>query len=213
MMKTGSPLLFRWLSPRYLLCEVPGALNSIYLTFDDGPIPAVTPGIIDILSHYGAKATFFMVGDNVKKHPAVYNEVVGAGHATGNHTFHHLNGWRTPPGAYAEDVYRCREYFHTGLFRPPYGKFTPSQYFLLKNDYRFILWSVLSYDFHPAVSREQCLANVTGNIKPGSIVVFHDNLKSEEKVRYVLPLFLEHCMKMGYRFETLSQSFPESEKL
>jgi peptidoglycan/xylan/chitin deacetylase (PgdA/CDA1 family) len=182
---------------------MPAAGKVIYLTFDDGPIPGATPEVLDILRPYGARATFFMVGDNVRKHPAVFDMVMQEGHAAGNHTFHHLNGWKTSPGAYMEDVKNCRDLVPSRLFRPPYGRCTPTQYFLLRNDYRFVFWSVLTGDYSAAVSPEKCLANsleFTGN---GSIVVFHDNLKSIEKVRYALPRFLEHFTGLGYRFEAL----------
>ena len=197
------PFFLRWLSPQYLVCDLAGPEKVIYLTFDDGPIPGVTPEVLDILAGYGAKATFFMVGDNVRRYPDVFGRVKEEGHAVGNHTFHHLNGWHTSPGLYMDDVYHCREYFDTKLFRPPYGRFTPSQYFLLRKDFRFILWSVLTYDFHRKTSPEQCLKNAITHTGNGSVVVFHDSLKSLDNVRYALPRFLEHFMALGYRFETL----------
>ena len=144
-----------------------------------------------------------MVGDNVRKHPNVFGRVRQDGHAIGNHTFHHLNGWHTSPGAYIDDVHRCKEFFDTKLFRPPFGRFTPSQYFLLRKHYRFILWSVLSCDFHRHTSPEQCLKNAIDNTRNGSVVVFHDSLKAIENVRYALPRFLEHFTIMGYRFESI----------
>ena len=199
------PFFFRWLSPKYIVCDLPGEEKIMYLTFDDGPVPEVTPEVLDILRKYNAKATFFVVGDNVHKHPEIFETVRMAGHAIGNHTFHHLNGWQTSPGAYAEDVNRCNGFFETRLFRPPYGRFTPSQYFLLRKDFRFILWSVLTYDFHRKTTPEQCLANAIGHSQSGSIVVFHDNLKSIDKVRYALPRFLEHFLNLGYKFETLGK--------
>jgi peptidoglycan/xylan/chitin deacetylase (PgdA/CDA1 family) len=197
------PFFLRWFSPEYLLCDLPGEGKVIYLTFDDGPIPEATPEVIDILARYKAQATFFMVGDNVRKYPAVFDRVKREGHAIGNHTYHHLNGWHTPTGLYMDDVYRCREYFDTRLFRPPYGRFTPSQYFQLHKDFRFILWSVLTYDFHRHTTPEQCLKNAVENTGNGSVVVFHDSLKSLENVRYVLPRFLEHFINLGYCFKSL----------
>ncbi|MCX6305144.1 MAG: polysaccharide deacetylase family protein [Bacteroidetes bacterium] len=206
------PFFFRWLSPRYLVCDQPGNGKVIYLTFDDGPVPEATPEVLDILAKYKAKATFFMVGDNVRRYPGIFNRVVQDGHAIGNHTFHHVNGWHTPPGAYMDDVCRCREYFETRLFRPPYGRFTPSQYFLLRKDFRFILWSVLTYDFHRHTTPEQCLDNAIGNSGSGSVVVFHDSPKSMNNVRYALPRFLQHFMDLGFRFEPI-HSAPSSAKL
>jgi peptidoglycan/xylan/chitin deacetylase (PgdA/CDA1 family) len=182
---------------------MPAAGKVIYLTFDDGPIPETTPEVLSILRQYQALATFFVVGDNVRKHPEVFAMVQEAGHSFGNHTFHHLNGWRTSPGAYLYDVQRCGEYFSTRLFRPPYGRFTPSQYLLLRKDFRFILWSVLTYDFKGNISPEKCLDSSIRCTRNGSIVVFHDSLKSITNVRYALPRFLEHFMALGYRFEPI----------
>jgi len=201
MSPVAPPFFLRWLSPGYLVCDLPATEKVIYLTFDDGPIPDVTPEVLSILSKYEAKATFFVVGDNVRKYPEIFEQVKGAGHAVGNHTFHHLNGWKTSPGAYAEDVSRCRDYFETKLFRPPYGRITPSQYFLLRSDYRIILWSVLTSDYDRRVTPEQCLQNSIEHTKQGSVVVFHDHLKSIASVRYALPRMLEHFSKQGYRFE------------
>ena len=209
------PFFVRWLSPEYLVCDLPVPEKIIYLTFDDGPVPEATPVVLDILESYDAKATFFMVGDNVRKYPAVFNRVKQDGHAIGNHTFHHLNGWHTPPGAYIEDVYRCREYFDTRLFRPPYGRITPSQYFLLRNDFRFILWSVLTCDFDRRTTPEQCLKNAIDHTSNGSVVVFHDNPKSLDNVRYALPRFLEYLSNLDYKFLSLGNiySAPSSAKL
>lgn len=206
------PFFLRWFSPDHLVCDLPGTDKVIYLTFDDGPIPDVTPEILGILSQHRVKATFFMVGDNVKKHPDVFQQVIDQEHAVGNHTFHHLNGWVTTTGSYIEDVARCADLVKSNLFRPPYGRFTPVQYWMLKKDYHFILWSVLSYDFHRNTSPEQCLENVIQYTKPGSVVVFHDSLKAIEKVRHALPRFLDHFMNLGFRFETLHK-LPSSAKL
>ena len=205
MNRIRAPFFFRWLSPEYLVCDLPGSDKVIYLTFDDGPIPEATPEVLDILAKYQAKATFFMVGDNVRKYPGIFNQVVQQGHAVGNHTFHHVNGWHTPPGAYMDEVHRCREYFETNLFRPPYGRFTPSQYFLLSKEYRFILWSVLTYDFHRNTTPVECLNNANHNTGNGSVVVFHDSVKSLDNVRYALPRFLGRFLELGYRFDLLSR--------
>ncbi len=205
MHAVGPPFFFRWLSPEYLVCDLPGSEKVIYLTFDDGPIPEATPEILDILAKYDAHATFFMVGDNVRKYQAIFDEVRRRGHGIGNHTFHHLNGWHTPPGAYIDDVHRCREYFDSKLFRPPYGRFTPSQYFLLHKHYRFILWSVLTYDFHRHVTPVQCLEYAIGHTRSGSVVVFHDSVKSMPNVRYALPGVLEHFVNLGFRFQSIGK--------
>jgi len=184
---------------------MPSPEKVVYLTFDDGPVPEVTPGILEILRKKDVKATFFCVGHNVMKYPDVFEQVRQDGHGVGNHTFHHLNGWKTPPAAYYEDVKRCEEYFQTNLFRPPHGRFTPSQYFLLRKEYLFVMWSVLAKDYHRRITPEQCLDIVTKHTQPGSIVVFHDSIKASEKVLYVLPRFLDHFLEQGYSFKILER--------
>ncbi len=198
------PFFFCWFSPDYLVCDLPGNQKTIYLTFDDGPIPESTPETLDILLKYNAKATFFLVGDNVRKHPLLYQKIVQQGHAVGNHTFHHLNGWHTPSGSYLEDVMRCEPFFQTRLFRPPYGRFTPTQYLLLRKQYRFVLWSVLTYDFDKTTTARQCLQIALNHSREGSVVVFHNNLKSIDRVRYALPRFLDHFSTLGYSFNPIS---------
>lgn len=203
MKPVGSPFFLRWFSPTYWICDLPGSEKVIYLTFDDGPIPEATPEILDILGRFGVKATFFMVGDNVRRHPEVYSRVKEEGHAIGNHTYHHLNGWKSPPGAYIEDVDRCEPYLTTRLFRPPYGRFSLSQYLLLRKRFRFVLWSVLTWDFDAKTTAEECLQYALSNTREGSVVVFHDSIKSIEKVRYALPRFLEHFSEQGFLFRTI----------
>ena len=203
MFSVRPPYILRVFDRTYLTCSVPVSGKVIYLTFDDGPVPEVTPAVLSILRERNVPSTFFCVGENVKKNPGLFAEVTGEGHAAGNHTFHHLNGWKTPPAEYIEDVNRCDAYFTSQLFRPPYGKFTPSQYFLLRKKYRFILWSVLSGDYHHGISKEQCLSNVVNHTKPGSIVLFHDSIKAKENLLYALPRFLDHFLDKGYKFQLL----------
>ncbi len=197
------PFFYRMLSPGHLLCSLPAAGNTLYVTFDDGPVPEATPQALSILDHFGVKATFFCVGHNVTRHPDLYRRLLDGGHRTGNHTFHHLNGWTTPPGAYAEDAGRCAEVVDSRLFRPPYGRITPSQFFLLRRTYRIILWSLLSADFDPRISPERCLRNLTENVSPGDIIVFHDSPRASDKVAYALPRFLEYCLDKGWRLDLL----------
>lgn len=197
------PLPVRLFSGKNLVCSMPPGEGDIYLTFDDGPVPEVTPEILKILEEYKVKATFFMVGDNVRKHSSVFEKVRDAGHALGNHTFHHLNGWRTPPAAYVEDVNRCDELLHTPLFRPPYGRLTPSQYFLLKKRYRIILWSLLTTDYSKQTTPEQCLDIAMRYTRPGYIVVFHDSIKARENVLYALPRYLDFLLQNNYSLKTL----------
>ena len=177
----------------------------MYLTFDDGPVPGVTPWVLEQLQAYHAKATFFCVGDNIRKHPHVFQKVIASGHAVGNHTFNHLNGWTTENIPYFHNVRHCANQVHSVLFRPPYGRLKPKQAQFLQRHYRIVMWDVLSGDFDPKISAEQCLANVTDNAEPGSIIVFHDSLKAEDKLRTVLPQVLEHFSRQGYQFEKLNE--------
>lgn len=185
--------------------RIPSSEKVLYLTFDDGPIPEVTPWVLEQLSAYNAKATFFCVGDNIQKHPEVFEQVKAAGHAVGNHTFNHQNGWITDNIPYFHNVRHCANLTKTILFRPPYGKLRPRQTQFLLRHYRIVMWDVLSGDFDPNITAEQCLQNVVSNASEGSIVVFHDSLKAEEKLRYALPRVLEHFSALGYRFEALNE--------
>lgn len=169
---------------------LPNNDKKVYLTFDDGPIPEVTPWVLDTLRQYNAKATFFCIGDNIKKHPDIFNRILTEGHSVGNHTFNHLNGWETKTSEYIKNVEKCETYLDetTKLFRPPYGKITSKQSKILQQrGYKIIMWSVLSYDYDASVSEEKCLQNVLQKIQPGSIIVFHDSLKAEKNLRHVLP--------------------------
>ena len=191
--------------------RIPGNEKILYLTFDDGPIPEVTPWVLEQLASYNAKATFFCVGENIKQHSEVFEQVVDAGHAVGNHTNHHLNGWASDNLTYFHDIRHCARAVKTSLFRPPFGRMKPKQAQFLQRHYRIVMWDVLSGDFDPNISKEQCLKNVTSNAKPGSIVVFHDSLKAQAKLEYVLPKVLEHYSKLGYSFHALNTEEKEQE--
>lgn len=197
------PFICRFFSRNHLICEVPTADKEIFLTFDDGPVSVITPVVLDILKEREVKATFFCVGANVARNPGLFERLKGEGHAVGNHTYHHLHGWKSPPGAYVEDVTRCEPLFQTRLFRPPYGKFTPSQYLLLKDNYLFVMWSVLTRDYSRSIKPEQCLDIAIQHTRPGSIVLFHDSIKAADNLLYVLPRFLDHFLEKGYRFNIL----------
>jgi peptidoglycan/xylan/chitin deacetylase (PgdA/CDA1 family) len=186
--------------------RIPTGEKTIYLTFDDGPIPEVTPWVLGQLGQYDAQATFFCVGENINKHPEVLGQVLGAGHAVGNHTFNHLNGWTSDNVKYFLNVRRCAHRVNSNLFRPPYGRLKPRQAEFLQRHYRIVMWDVLSGDFDPEISVAQCLANVLNNARHGSIVVFHDSLKAWEKLQYVLPKVLAHFAAEGYRFRRLEES-------
>ncbi len=174
--------------------------QEIFLTFDDGPHPDITPKILEILDKYEAKATFFCVGENVRKYPETYRMILSRGHQTGNHTFNHLKGWETQTKDYIENVGKAATYIRSSLFRPPHGKIKRSQIKNLKENYYLIMWSVLTYDWDKSISGEQCLKNAIDSTKPGSIVVFHDSLKAEKNILHALPRFLEHFSELDYQF-------------
>jgi peptidoglycan/xylan/chitin deacetylase (PgdA/CDA1 family) len=179
----------------------------IYLTFDDGPLPEITEWILECLKKYEAKATFFCVGDNIKKHENIFQKTIKEGHQVGNHTFNHLNCRKNDLKSYLQNIQECKEIMkenHSGLFRPPYGRLTSKASKLLKKQgYEIIMWSVLTYDFDKNLSAELCLKNAIKYTKEGSIVVFHDLPKSFEKVKKVLPDFLEYFTEKGFLFEKL----------
>lgn len=189
---------------------MPSGNKTLYLTFDDGPIPEVTYTVLDILEQYGIKATFFCVGHNIEKHPEVFLEIIKRGHSIGNHTYNHLKGWKTTLGKYLENVDQFDRHTKTELFRPPYGKITPLQLYKLKNKYKIILWSVLSFDFDQSTSPEKCLQNVIKYTEDGSIIVFHDSLKASKNMLFALPQFIEHFQNLGYKFDTISKEKIES---
>jgi len=185
---------------------MPTSEKVIYLTFDDGPIPEVTPWVLDVLDQYNAKGTFFCVGNNVKKNQAVFQQVVDGGHSVGNHTQNHLSGWANEHLPYLHDVRNCSHQVETSLFRPPYGRLKPNQAQFLMRHYDIIMWDVLSGDFDQNLDPKQCLGNVLLKTGPGSIVVFHDSLKAEKNLKYTLPKVLKYFSERGYRFEAINQS-------
>ncbi len=180
--------------------------RCIYLTFDDGPIPIVTPFVLKILKQYNAKATFFCIGDNVRKHPDVFEQVKNAGHTIGNHTFNHLRGWKTDDKTYLENFLKADELLDTKLFRPPYGRIKRSQVKLLKEakpGLKIVMWNILSGDFDFNLEPEKCLNNVLKNTSNGDIVLFHDSLKAQDRMEYALPRALEYWSKEGFEFRGL----------
>ena len=176
-----------------------------FLTFDDGPTPEVTPQILDILAEYNAKATFFCLGKNVEKYSAIFESIKNDGHAAGNHSFDHKNGWKTQNKTYFDNIEKAGVLIKTNLFRPPYGKILPSQIKFIRSRYRIVMWDVLSGDFDPGIAKEKCVENVVKNVKPGSIIVFHDSIKAMEKVLYTLPVILKELSAMGYQFGRISE--------
>lgn len=209
-----TPKLVKSLFPK-LVWEFSVSKKTIYLTFDDGPIPEVTPWVLEQLSTYSAKATFFCIGDNVKKHPTIYHDIIEKGHVIGNHTQHHVNAWKVSNETYISETQLCEETLLKNitslkntspkLFRPPYGKITPHlSKELRKLGYTIVMWDVLSGDFDNELSPEKCLANVIENTTSGSIIVFHDSLKAAQKLHFVLPKVLEHFSNLGYTFASIS---------
>lgn len=199
----------RWLKRIYPSCtwQINTRQKNIYLTFDDGPHPAATPFVLDELKKYKAKATFFCIGKNVATHPHIYNRIIEEGHAVGNHTFSHLNGWKTNRYLYGENIFAAQKLINSNLFRPPYGKITFSQLRYLStrpNPLKVIMWSVLSADFDRAVSSRNCLNNVFNNTGKGSIVVLHDSEKAFDKLQFVLPEILTHFTNLGYQFNKIT---------
>nr|BFF39532.1 polysaccharide deacetylase family protein [Tenacibaculum mesophilum] len=182
--------------------------KEIFLTFDDGPIPKVTEFVLDQLHLFNAKATFFCIGDNIRKYPAVFSRIINEGHSVGNHTFNHLNGWKNSNTTYINNINKCENLLShqkTKLFRPPYGKIKRKQAKqLLANGYKIIMWDVLSADFDPTITKEKCLQNVLRNVENGSIIVFHDSIKASDKLYYVLPKVLEEFSLQGYKFKAIS---------
>ncbi len=177
--------------------------KTIYLTFDDGPIPELTPFVLDILKKHGIKATFFCVGENIQKHSDLFRRLSAEGHRIGNHTYHHLKGWDYDTKSYIEDVKKCQELTQTSLFRPPYGKIKKSQIKILKEDFELIMWDVLSGDFDTSLAPASCYDNVIKYTRPGSILVFHDNLKAISRLKHTLPRIIEHFKAQGYTFGLL----------
>ena len=175
----------------------------IYLTFDDGPMPEVTPLVLDILDKYELKATFFCVGENVEKYPDVYTDVISRGHKTGNHTFNHLKGFSVSTEEYTENVNRASECIDSKLFRPPYGRITPKQLKQLSPFYEVVMWDFITHDYNQNLSPATILKTIKRYSRNGSIIVFHDSIKSKVNVITVLPLAIEFLISEGFGFGTL----------
>ena len=175
----------------------------LYITVDDGPIPEMTPGTLDLLKRFGAEATFFCVGDNVKKYPEIFGRILAEGHSVGNHTFNHLNGFKTKTGVYIENVEKADLLVNSDLFRPPHGKLRPKQTSALSKGRKIILWDVLTKDYDKKVTKEECWKNVENFAVSGSVIVFHDNLKAMENQRYALEKTLEKFSESGYVFKKI----------
>lgn len=202
--KTNS--IFKKIFSNYVW-DVPNIENKIYLTFDDGPTPKITEWVLEELQKYNAKATFFCIGNNIQKHPEILKKITNKGHSLGNHTFNHLNGWKTSTQKYLENTKLCEDSslnLQSKLFRPPYGKIKPSQSKKLRKlGYKIIMWDVLSADFDSSISPKKCLKNILQNVASGSIIVFHDSMKAFPNLEYTLPESLKFLKEKGYIFENL----------
>lgn len=175
----------------------------IYLTFDDGPIPELTPWVLDVLNEYQVKATFFCVGENITKNPEIFERIRAEGHQVGNHTFSHIKGWEVSTTAYQENIEKCQALTQTSLFRPPYGRIKKSQFKIISKKYKIVFWDVLSYDYDGLMSPKKCLDNCLNYTRNGSIIVFHDNVKATQNLKFTLPHYIEHFLKLNYKFATL----------
>jgi peptidoglycan-N-acetylglucosamine deacetylase len=194
-----------WLKSIYpsLIWRLPADGKTLYLTFDDGPHPSITPFVLEELRRCDARATFFCIGNNVQQYPQIYRRILMEGHRVGNHTQDHLNGWKVGDRRYLENIRSAAQRIDSNLFRPPYGRISLFQSALLRSSslrYKIIMWDVLSADFDRSLTGERCARNVIKYAKAGSIVVFHDSEKAFDRLKFALPAVLQHFSGLGYRF-------------
>ncbi len=200
-----------WLKKLYTECLWDVAkteAKELYLTFDDGPHPTITPFLLAILEKYNAKATFFCIGDNVAKYPAIYEEVVAAGHAVGNHTYHHINGWKCSDNEYVSDIDKAATIIDSSLFRPPYGRVSRNQIKLLKQkdpSYKIVMWNILAGDWDSGIKPEKCYERIKNRISNNDIIVFHDSDKAWDRMNYAVTHLLEDFSNKGYSFKKLAE--------
>ena len=195
------PKLLRWLYPR-ALWRMDKNVKAVYLTFDDGPIPEITPWVLDLLDKYNIKATFFLVGDNVRKHPEEFKMIVERGHRVGNHTFNHISGLKYLSYNYLENTNKADELINSTLFRPPHGWMRWGQYMVLSHRYTVVMWDLVTRDYSKRLNGRQVLRNVKKYVRNGSIITFHDSIKSEKNMKYALPRAIEWLLEQGYEFKT-----------
>ncbi len=188
---------------RDLTWHFTGKDNELFLTFDDGPTPEITPWVLAALKEFNARATFFCIGKNVKKHPDLYNQILNEGHSVGNHSYTHIKGWRNSNKKYIQSVQKAAQVIDSNLFRPPYGKIRPQQTKQLKQDFKIIMWDVFAKDYNSKLDKEKCLKNVLDFSESGSIIVFHDTFKAERNLKYVLPKVLKHFSEQGFVFNPI----------
>ena len=205
MLIENPPKLYRALYPESLWCIPDTSRKVVYLTFDDGPIPDITPWVLDLLDKYNIKATFFCVGDNVRKYPSIFQELKDRGHQVGNHTFNHLQGIKTSNEVYIENVDKADTFIQSKLFRPPHGHIKRSQYKCLKEKYKIVMWDVVTRDYSKHMTANGVFNVVKKHARNGSIIVFHDSLKSESRMKLALPLSIEWLLEQGYEFKPLNE--------
>jgi peptidoglycan/xylan/chitin deacetylase (PgdA/CDA1 family) len=206
---------FYWIKTHWLvkklfskyIWSIPVSSKTVYLTFDDGPTPEITEWVLSQLQQFNSKATFFCIGYNIAQNRGIFDKISASGHTIGNHTYNHMNGWHTDDETYLENVNACEKEItgnNKNLFRPPYGKLSRKQAkALLEKDYKIIMWDVLSADFDQTITKEKCLDNVIKNIRPGSIIIFHDSVKASENLKYALPKTLQYLAANGYKCEAI----------
>lgn len=201
--------------PNYVW-NMPTKDKILYLTFDDGPTPGITEWTLDILKQYNAKATFFCIGNNIEKHPTIFQKIENDGHAIGNHTYNHPAGWKTKTEDYISEVQKTQKIIDfeivnrnlkiENLFRPPYGQIKPSQgKQLLKLGYKIIMWDILAFDWKEDITNEKCYQNVITKASSGSIIVFHDSVKASERMQYALPKVLSYFSEKGFEFRRIPE--------
>jgi peptidoglycan/xylan/chitin deacetylase (PgdA/CDA1 family) len=198
-----------WLKKLFPGCvwDMPVKEKTLYLTFDDGPHPTITPFVLQQLKKYNAKATFFCIGENVVKYPDVFKLLIAEGHAAGNHTFHHINGWKTAANDYVDDIKKADEFIHSHLFRPPYGRIKRSQLNRLRQGeikMNVVMWNILAGDWDATVSPEKCYQRIKNKISAGDIIVLHDSEKAWDRMSYILPRLLLDFTQSGFHFHTIS---------
>lgn len=194
------PKLVRWMYPQAIWRMNPKE-KAVYLTFDDGPIPQMTPWVLDVLDKYNIKATFFLVGDNVRKHPKEFEMLKARGHRLGNHTFNHIRGFEWLTKNYLANTEKANELIQTDLFRPPHGHMRWLQYELLRRKYKIIMWDLVTRDYSKHLNGEQVFEKVKKYVRNGSIITFHDSIKSEKNTKYALPRSIEWLLEQGYEFK------------
>jgi peptidoglycan/xylan/chitin deacetylase (PgdA/CDA1 family) len=195
----------KWVTRLFPLAvwKIPTGEKVVYLTFDDGPIPEVTLQVLDILKEKKIKATFFCVGENVWRYPEVFEQIKDEGHNVGNHTYNHLQGIKCTRKYYINNIEKANNLIGSNMFRPPHGLMKQSQYYSILNKYKIVMWDVISCDYDPDLSPENCYKNVIDFVKDGSIITFHDSLKAENNVLNALPRVIDHLLEEGYTFRKI----------